>query len=285
MPVSPLPAPIDWVMIVALGLCLGSFFNVCIWRWPRNKSVVRPASACPRCETPIKWFDNIPILSYLALRGKCRSCGERIAWRYPAVELLTAAIFAFCYWQDGWSLTLLKHLFFFSTCLVISVIDIDFRAIPGWICIAGMLVGIFVQGFEAIFVQKADIFVLPVREWPFVKAVYHAVMAMGIGYFMKLMGDFGLWIYLSLVKRENIEGETEALGLGDVDFLGMLGAFAGWHAAVLTFFLAPFAALGFGIYAMVKKQSHLIAYLPYLCSASFVAVFWGDTILSFLFGG
>ena len=273
----------DYLIIALAGLCLGSFFNVCIYRFPREKSVVTPGSACPGCGAPVKWYDNIPVLSYILLGGKCRNCKERISLRYPVVELLTAAVYCFCYYRLGISYDFFRFCFLFSVCIQVSFIDIDYRAIPGWMCIVGMLAGIIAELFYTVYKFGASAVFMEPMTVPFIRSVAGAVISMGAAYFLKLIGDLGLWIYLALIKKEDLEGEKESLGLGDVDFLGMVGAFAGYKLGILTFFLAPFVAVSYGLYLMAAKKSHLIAYLPYLSIAAFIAVFWGEQIFKLLF--
>lgn len=276
---------IEYVVITLFGLCLGSFFNVCIHRFPKEKSIVSPGSACPKCETPIKWYDNIPVLSYMLLRGKCRHCDESIAFRYPFVEILTAATYCFCFYKLGLCADFFSYCFLFSVCIVVSFIDIDYRAIPGWMCIVGMLVGNIIALVHTIQNFNDQYLLMDYSQYPIVKSLVGSIVAMGAAYFLKLIGDLGLWVYLSLIKKEDLEGETEALGLGDVDFLGMVGAFLGWKLGVLTFFIAPFVSIVYGVYLIVGKKSHLIAYLPFLSIATLITAFWGNDLLRLIFGG
>jgi len=118
---------------------------------------------------------------------------------------------------------------------------------------------------------------------PIVKSFVGIFIGLGFVYFFKLLGDFGLDIYLKLTKKDSIEGEKESLGLGDVDFIGMVGAFLGWQMSILTFFLAPIVSLIYGIYIIINKKSHLIAYLPFLSIAAVIASLWGDKIIRLLF--
>jgi leader peptidase (prepilin peptidase)/N-methyltransferase len=276
--------PWDYVLVVLLSLCVGSFFNVCIYRLPKEKSIVTPRSFCPRCQTPIKWYDNVPVLSYLILQGRCRFCKEPISIQYPLVELITAGIFTWCYHRFGFSPMFFEYTIFFSFCILVSFIDIAYRAIPGWMCIVGMLIGITFAGVETVNDLNRNGLIVNIEALPLSISLVGAVASIGVSYFLKLIGDLFLWVYLSMRKQKDLEGETEALGLGDVDFLGMVGAFLGWKLGVLTFFLAPFISLLYGIYLIVGKKSHLIAYLPFLSIAAFVAAFWGNDILRILFG-
>ena len=274
---------LEYIFVGLFGLIFGSFFNVCIYRFPKEKSIVTPGSSCTKCETPIKWYDNIPVVSYILLLGKCRNCKEKISLRYPLVELLTAAVFCFCYHKFGFGYDFFRFCFLFSVCIQVSFIDIDYRAIPGWMCIVGMLVGIAGEFAYTIFKYGQSMIFMDPMQLPFIQSLLGAVIAMGVAYFLKLVGDLGLWVYLSLIKKEDLEGETESLGLGDVDFLGMVGAFIGWKLGILTFFLAPFVSIGWGVYLMVTKKSHLIAYLPFLAIAVFLATFWGNDIIRLIF--
>ncbi|HEC69737.1 MAG TPA: prepilin peptidase [Candidatus Omnitrophica bacterium] len=272
------------ILSFILGLCIGSFLNVCIYRLPKEISLVKPSSFCPNCKAPIKWYDNIPLLSYLILGGRCRSCKEKISFRYFLVELLTGAVFLFSYLKLGLSLVFFKYIVLFSLCIVVSFIDIDYRAIPGWICIFGILLGLIFSLVESfLFLKSQGLINFSLSRIPLVKSFLGLFLCIGLSYFLKLMGDFFLWIWLALRKKESIEGEREALGLGDVDFLGMVGAFLGWKLGFLVFFLAPIVALVYGIYIIVFKKSHLIAYLPFLAIAVFIVSFWGEKIINLFF--
>ncbi|MBN2119623.1 MAG: prepilin peptidase [Candidatus Omnitrophica bacterium] len=269
--------------VFIFGICFGSFLNVCIYRFPRNLSIVKPSSFCPKCNNPIRWYDNIPLLSFIILKRRCRNCKESISFHYFLVELITGLVFLVSYIKLGFSFVSAQYIVLFSLCILVSFIDIEWRAIPGWICILGIILGLLAGTIETFFLfNKSCLSVTSVTEFPIVKSFLGVFLCIGFSYFFKLLGDFGLWIYLSFRKKESIEGEKESLGLGDVDFLGMVGAFLGWKLGFLTFFLAPLVSLVYCIYIVVFKKSHLIAYLPFLSVATFIAVFWGDKIIKLI---
>lgn len=272
------------ILVVTLSLCIGSFLNVCIYRLPRELSIVKPFSFCPQCKKSIRWYDNIPLLSYILLKGKCRDCGKSIPFRYFLVELVTALVILFTYLQFGLTLIFFKYVVLFCICIAVTFIDIDFRAIPGWICILGILLGLVFSLAESFIIFRKVSFVdLSLSQLPVARSMLGALLCIGLSYFFKIMGDLWLWMYLTLRGKDSIEGEKEALGLGDVDFLGMTGAFLGWQLGFLTFFLAPIISLIYGIYIIVFKKSHLIAYLPFLSMAVIISSFWGVKIINYFF--
>ncbi len=278
----------DYVIVFILGACVGSFLNVCIYRLPRNKSIVFPASFCPACKRPIQWYDNIPILSYLLLGGRCRSCKAKISFRYFFVEIITAVLWTFLYARFSLSPDFFRLGFFFSLLIVVSFIDIDYHSIPVSLCFLGILVGLLFPLYRSFQLIKVGSFypgVSPLDSLPVVKSFRDLIMGLGFVYLFKLFGDVLLGLYLHYTKKESIEGETEALGLGDVDFMGMVAVFLGVKLSVLAFFIAPFVALGYSLFAIIFKKSHLIPYLPYLSFASFISFLWGANILAFILKG
>ena len=282
---------IERIFIFVLGSCLGSFLNVCIHRLPKEKSIIFPGSFCPKCKTPIKWYDNVPILSFFILRGRCRKCSKKISLRYPLVELITATFFLVLYLKLGFTIELAKYIFLFSLLVVVSFIDIDYHAIPVNLCFIGIIGGLLFSFWPTVGLFKAGVFDL--EALPFYRALKGLFFGFGFTYAFKFFGDIGIDFYLKLRKQESIEGERESLGLGDVDFMGMVGVFLGVHSlvsgfivwdVVLVFFLAPFIALLYSIFAVIFKKSHLIPYLPYLSLATVVVFFWGNKILSSILG-
>ncbi len=275
---------LEAIIVFVAGSCIGSFLNVCIFRLPREMSIVFPFSFCPNCKTPLKWHDNIPLVGYLWLCGKCRSCRQKISFRYFLVEFLTAALFVLTYLRFGLHVEFFKIILLFSFCIVVSFIDIDFRAIPAYLCVLGILAAVsiaFIQSgvlfYETLFMHT-DFYQIPL-----VDSLLGIFIGLGFVYFFKLIGDFGLELYLLFRKKDSIEGERESLGLGDVDFIGMVGGFLGWKIALLVFFLAPVISLLFGVYILIRKKSHLIAYLPFLSIGVVVAVFFGEQIINLFF--
>jgi leader peptidase (prepilin peptidase) / N-methyltransferase len=274
----------NFIVFIA-GLCLGSFLNVCIYRFPREKSVFSPRfSFCPRCGKNIKWYDNIPLLSLILLRAKCRNCKGRISLRYFFVELLTGALFLSIYVNFGITFFSLKAAILISLCIIVSFIDIDYRSIPAGLCVVGIILGLAVSLAETLVIFNQGLLLsLPVFELPLVKSFLGLFLCIGLSYSFKLLGDFGLWVYLLWKKQDSFEGEKEALGLGDIDFLGMAGTFLGWQLGFLTFFLAPLTAVLYGLYIIAFKKSHLIAYLPFLSLGCIISIFWGWKIIAYFF--
>ncbi len=263
------------------GACLGSFLNVCIYRIPRNLSIIKPASFCPHCKKPIKWYDNIPILSFIFLGGRCRYCQEKISFRYLVVEVITAFLVLFLYSRYGANSVFFKFLFLFSLLVVVSFIDIEFHALPAYLCFLGIVVGLIFALFDTLNILRQKVS-FSLEKFPLFFSFKGLFFGLGFTYFFKLFGDVFLNFYLNLRGKESIEGEKESLGLGDVDFMGMVGTFLGAKCVVLTFFIAPFIAFFYAIFALILKKSHIIPYLPYLSLATFVSFLWGDKILNLL---
>jgi len=272
------------LLVFIIGCCVGSFLNVCIYRLPREISIVRPFSFCPLCKAPIKWHDNIPLVGYLLLKGRCRSCGGRISLRYFFIELITAILFVAAYRisPNGWAFVNLSILY--SICIIVSFVDIDYRAIPDYLCVLGIFAALTVNFVQTIVLFNNTLFIhIKFSDIPIVNSLMGIFIGIGFVYFFKLMGDFGFSIYLNLAKKDSIDGEKETLGLGDVDFIGMVGAFLGWKMAILTFFIAPLISLFYGVYIIIRKKSHIIAYLPFLSVGAVIASIWGGKILGILF--
>jgi leader peptidase (prepilin peptidase)/N-methyltransferase len=234
--------------LYAIGTVVGSFLNVCIYRIPWEKSVIWPASHCPKCWHAIAPQDNIPVVSWLALRGECRQCGARISVRYPLIEGLVGLLFASVYVVDvvygasiPWGplpasipLRLTYHLVLVALMVAATFIDYDLQIIPDEITVTGMIVGV---GLGALIPE--------IRPEP---STAHTLRG---GF---LIGMEGLLVGGGLVLFFRVAGtlvfRKEAMGIGDITLLAMIGAFLGWQAAVLTFFLAPFFGL---IHALWKS--------------------------------
>lgn len=235
------------------GACVGSFLNVVIHRLPRDESIVSPRSRCPGCGRAIRARENIPIVSFIALGGKCAGCGGSISWRYPAVEALTGAGFASIFFADGPGVPLLRDLLFFSLLVPITFIDVDHRIIPDELSLGGLAAGLLLS-------------FLPGGDWK--GSAAGALLGGGI-------------LYATAFLYEKIRG-AEGMGGGDVKLLAMIGAFLGWRGALAAlFFGALFGAVG-GILAMRRGGEGLktaIPFGPYLCAAALVARFAGGGFL------
>ena len=236
-----------------VGACIGSFLNVVIHRLPRGESIVSPRSRCPGCGRAIPAWENIPLVSFLALGGKCAGCGEAISWRYPAVELLTAAGFGVIFLLDGPGIPLLRDLLFFSLLVPIAFIDIDHRIIPDELSLGGLAAGIFLS-------------FLPGGDWK--GSVAGALLGGGI-------------LYATALLYEKVRG-VEGMGGGDIKLLAMIGAFVGWRGTLATiFFGALLGAIG-GMMVMRKGGDGLKTAIPcgpYLCVAALGARYLGGVFL------
>jgi leader peptidase (prepilin peptidase)/N-methyltransferase len=242
------------ISAILFGAVIGSFLNVCIHRLPRKESVISPRSRCPECATPIAWYDNIPVFSYLWLRARCRVCGRGISWRYPLVEALNAAGYGLIIWRFGLSASALVYLVLWSALIVISFIDLDHMIIPDRITIPGIILGLGVGTL-----------LLP-HWWD---SLLGLLVGGGILYFMA-------WISPYLFGKEGMGG-------GDIKLLAMIGAFLGWKPAILTIFFGGLLGAIVGLTLMGIRVIAREAYLPFgpflaLCAG--VVILYGQEILA-----
>jgi leader peptidase (prepilin peptidase)/N-methyltransferase len=247
--------PVWWIPTVAalLGAVIGSFLNVCIYRIPRELSVVTPPSACPRCGTRIAPYDNIPVLGWLWLRGRCRSCRAPISKRYPIVEALTALVFLGLTLRYGVGAELLPSLVFASAMIVVTLVDYDERIIPDMITIPGTALGILAS------------FVTPVT-------LVEALVGAALGFAL-------LWgIAWGYRRATGVDG----MGGGDVKLAALLGAFLGWKGLLLTIFLASFAGTVVGVALMAVKRGGRRTALPFgtfLAPVGVLVYLWGPGLI------
>ncbi|MBU1998922.1 MAG: prepilin peptidase [Candidatus Omnitrophota bacterium] len=260
--------------IFLLGTVIGSFLNVCIYRMPLSQSVVKPRSYCPHCKKRIAWYDNIPFLSFIFLGGRCRFCKNQISLRYFIVELITASAFVLLYWRYGLSFNFFYYSIFLCGLIIATFVDIQHRIIPDEISIGGVIVGLILN--------IVRVFVLRASNYGFqtiLDSLLGIIVGGGIIFLSGYLFDL---VYFKLLKKPAIDGETASMGGGDVKLLAMIGAFLGWQNALLTFFIAPFFGVVIGIFNLIFKKEHTIAYGPFLCLGAIVSWYWADKILSFL---
>ena len=239
-----------WLCAALLGLCVGSFLNVCIYRLPRGKSIVSPPSACPRCGKRIAPWDNIPVLSYLLLGGKCRNCKKGVSLRYPAVELATALLFLFIVWRFPWNWQIIFPLYYGSVLLVVTLTDFDLKLIPDSLTLPGTPIGLIYHGWLG-------------GEW--LDSILGILAGGGT---LLLIAE----VYLRLRKREGMGG-------GDVKLAAMMGAFLGWQGAFLVLFLSSFLGGIFGAGLMLFRKTGGAAEIPFgvfLAPVGFLALLYGD---------
>ncbi|MGO9614353.1 MAG: prepilin peptidase [Dissulfurispiraceae bacterium] len=272
------------IAFFGLGLIIGSFLNVCIYRLPRDISIVRPSSSCPVCSTPIKFYDNIPLLSYLLLRGKCRTCGEKISPRYPLVELLNGLLYlaVLRFFGLGWHLPLLFA--YVSATLVISFIDLEFQIIPDVITIPGVIIGLFGASF---FLPD------PFTHFPLhsLSSGNYPLTITGpsiVGFTNSIEGLLGGYCFFYLIALlGKAWAKTDAMGGGDLKMMAMVGAFMGWKAVLLTTFLGSVTGSLIGMAIMLgtgKGRKTKIPFGPFLAVASLITLFFGGELVRWYFG-
>jgi leader peptidase (prepilin peptidase)/N-methyltransferase len=236
------------------GLLLGSFMNVCTLRWPTDESVIRPPSHCPGCQSPIQWFDNIPVLSYLILRGRCRTCRASISPQYPMVELATGLIWAGTFWQFGPSFEAARGAVFLTILLGIAITDARFYIIPDQFSLGGGVLG------------------LALAPLPGGLRLTEAVLGAVVGFsILWVVAKVGTWVF-----------KKDAMGGGDLKMMGMVGAFLGLPGVLLTLFLG--ALLGSVVFGPISwKTGKLVPFGIFLAAGAAVAYGWGDYLIGWYY--
>ena len=270
-----------YVFVFIFGAVVGSFLNVVIHRVPNEESIVFPNSACPYCKTPIKAYDNIPILSWLILLGKCRSCRSPISPRYPAVELLTAVLYLLVYFQTGVTPILPVYLAFVSAMVALIFIDTEHMILPNVITypllIAALLVRII---FPLVFAENyfSDTAFAPATYLGAKPAWLISLFGAVVG---ALVGGGSLWLVGAIWKK--LRG-VDAMGLGDVKMMLGVGALLGWRLAFLSIFLGAFAGASIGIALIAKqKDKDLQTQIPFgifLGTGSILSLLFGEQLIS-----
>ncbi len=246
--------------LAVCGLLFGSFLNVCIYRVPRDLSVVTPRSFCPDCATTIVWYHNVPVVSFLFLQGKCHSCGRPIPWRYPLVEITAAALFGMVGWRYGWSVDTVKWLLFESILLVLFWTDIEERLLPDELTVGGTVAGLALAFVVPVHAGLID-FLL--RHWA---AQWRSLVNALSGAFILAvpLWLFG-WLYSAVRKRDG-------LGFGDVKLLALMGIFLGMDAGILALLAGAIGGSILGVaYVLATRQDMRTYELPFgsfLCAGA-----------------
>jgi leader peptidase (prepilin peptidase)/N-methyltransferase len=270
------------VFVFFVGLCVGSFLNVCIHRFPAGKSIVWPPSHCTSCQARIAWYDNIPVASYFILRGHCRKCGAPFSARYMVVELMTGLLLL-GYWLVYFRLGLRPgadhlgvyavHMVLIGALVVSGVIDLESKEIFPSVTNFALAVGV------------AGSFI-----WPQVQAVgaYDYMLPDWTGWARAdavLVSLIGAAVGAGLIFVTRVLGSLafrrEAMGTGDIYLMAAVGAVLGWEAAVLVFLIAPFFGLGYGIWHLVRKDDHEVPYGPFLGMAAALVMVMQDDVVAY----
>jgi len=260
-------------IIFIMGAIIGSFLNVCIYRLPKNESIISPPSHCPKCGKPIPWHDNVPIVSYLMLMGRCRFCKAKIHWRYPLVEVLTALFLTALFLR--FSTTPKFFAYSIMTCglIVATFIDFETECIPDQVSEGGIVIGLlFALIFPSVMNEAA-------RLHGLLDSLAGMIAGGGCIFILKISGTI---MFRKKIERLGIES---AMGEGDIYLMAMIGAFLGWKLVLLTFFIAPFFGAVAGIILKIRDGRDIIPYGPHLSLAALVAMFFGDGILRFFLYG
>lgn len=245
---------LPYLFIFILGAAIGSFLNVCIYRLPEQQSIISPSSRCPHCSTPIKFYDNIPILSFLLLRGGCRACGNPISIQYMLVEILNGAGYILVVWRFGFSAESVLYALLFSALVVASVIDLYHRIIPDVITIPGIIAGLL-----------ASAFLLPSG----IKDSIAGILLGGSIFFIVAIASRG------------------GMGGGDIKLIAMIGSFLGWTNVIITIILSSFLGSLVGIVMMIlfsKGRKYPVPFGPFLSMGGIISLFFNKEIIEWYLG-
>ena len=275
-----MPEFIAYIFIFALGAIIGSFLNVVIHRVPNEESIVFPNSACPKCGNSIKFYDNIPVLSWLILGGKCRNCKEKISFRYPAVELLTAFLFILTFSQIGLTAFLPVALIFVTTIIALVFIDAEHMILPDVINFPLLAFALLVRLLFPLFISAEFFSDLNYAPLTFLTS-YPVWLVSILGAILGgLVGGGFLWLVGFI--WEKLRG-VEAMGLGDVKMMFAVGALLGWRLTLLSIFLGAFSGAIIGMFVIFRqKEKDFQAQIPFgifLGIGSILALLFGESMI------
>ena len=252
-----------YLIALVLGACIGSFLNVCMDRWPREESVLLPASQCAKCKRKLPWSEKLPVISYLLLRGRCRSCGEKIRFRILGVEILSAAIGVLLYLLLGWSVALAWWSFFVGGLLIAIVTDLEHGIIPDEVPFYGILfawiVSFFYPGFHGEQLHRLGL--------------ADSVLGMLAGGMIMIAAA---WLGELILRRE-------CMGGGDIKLMAMIGAFTGAKAVFVVFLLAPILSIPVGLVTRFILKQKTFPFGPYIALAGILALWQGDEWFRLIF--
>ena len=254
----------SFLVVFIFGAIVGSFLNVCILRIPNGESIIHPPSRCPSCKAPIAFCDNIPLFSYLFLRGRCRACQERVSLRYFVVELLTACLAVALFYKFGLGPAFFSSFIFVAALLVISFVDLDVRIVPDVISLPGIVLGMLFSLLGYYLVHD------PAELIPSPLSSLIGVLAGG-GFLLALA-----WAYAAVTG-------TEGMGGGDIKLLAMIGAFLGWPSIPVTLFLSSLGGSIIGLSAMLIKgvgRKYALPFAPFLCLGALLHLFFGKELVA-----
>jgi leader peptidase (prepilin peptidase)/N-methyltransferase len=245
---------IIYIAVCILGLALGSFLNVVIYRLPKGLSLMGPRSQCPSCQAKIHFYDNIPVISFLLLRGRCRQCDAPISWRYPLVELLTGLLMIFMLLRFGLNINFVKYSLLTLILIPVTFIDIDEKIIPNWLTFSGLIGGVTIT------------LIFQIELWRF---MLQGMVAGGL--FMALLMVLGKW----LLKKE-------AMGMGDLKLLAMIGIYVGITGALLSVYIGAMIAFILIVIQLLSRRINLketIPFGPFIAVGALVYIMIGSELI------
>ncbi|MFT4579660.1 MAG: leader peptidase (prepilin peptidase)/N-methyltransferase [Nitrospinales bacterium] len=245
--INTIPYPLLVVAIFIFGLAIGSFANVCIYRLPQKESVVFPVSHCTACSTPVRPFDNIPVISYLILGGKCRDCKERISFIYPVIEAITALLLLAGFLKFGLTFDFLVYTVVAPALVIITAIDIEHQIIPDVITLPGIVLGLAAGSYTIGYIDSFSGFLL----------------GGGLFYFLAVLSNGGM-------------------GGGDIKYIAAAGALVGWQKVLLIIFIGAFLGSFVGLFQIAvqkKSRKSLIPFGPFLAAATLITLFYGNLLI------
>lgn len=243
------------IFIFIIGTIIGSFLNVCIYRIPREESIVFPSSHCPNCSTPLKWYELIPVLSFTFQKGKCRYCGEPISPQYPLVELLNGFLYLILFKHFGGSLSFIFYAIIFSILIVISIIDFEFQIIPDSLNIS--------------------IFILAI-VYKILQYTLYGISPQILNSTLALIISSGLFLLIAILSKGGMGG-------GDIKLIGALGFILGIKLSLLNIFLSFILGAIISIFLLlfkIKEKKDPIPFGPFICIAFMIVTLWGQEIIS-----